>query len=66
MATVEELYNHTLFWRSDNSRFWYYNDDKGFHTFKAVTLSDTGTVERLDKILFLGCVTPLPEASHAT
>ena len=45
MATVDELYNHTLFWRSDNSRFWFYNDDKGFHTFKAVTLSDTGRVE---------------------
>ena len=42
MASVEELYNHTLFWRSDNSRFWFYNDDKGFHTFKAVMLTDTG------------------------
>ncbi len=42
MATVTELYNHTFFWRSDNARFWYYNDDRGFHSYPAVMLTDTG------------------------
>lgn len=42
MATLEELYNHTFFWRSDNSRFWYYSDDNGFNSMPAVLITDTG------------------------
>lgn len=42
MANLEELFNHTYFWRSDNSRFWYYTDDKRFHSLGSVLLTDTG------------------------
>eukprot|EP00095_Tigriopus_kingsejongensis_P012423 maker-scaffold1038_size68074-snap-gene-0.19 protein:Tk12423 transcript:maker-scaffold1038_size68074-snap-gene-0.19-mRNA-1 annotation:"hypothetical protein DAPPUDRAFT_306809" len=41
LASHEELYNHTFFWRSDNSRFWYYEDETSFHSLGGVLLTDT-------------------------
>ena len=45
MATIPELFEHTFFWRSDHSRFWFYNDDKGFHSLGSVLITDTGKKE---------------------
>ena len=51
MASLQELYNHTFFWRSDNSRFWYYADDTdGFLSVPAILVTDTGTCVRMTSI----------------
>ena len=42
LPNISELFEHSYFWRSDNSRFWYYVDEKGFSTMGAVLLTDTG------------------------
>ena len=42
MPTVEQMFNHSYFWRSDNSRFWFYRDEKKFTSLGAVMLTDTG------------------------
>ena len=40
--TVENLQEHAYFWQSDNSRFWFYKEDRDYMSFPSVLLTDTG------------------------
>ena len=41
--TIEVLQEHAYFWQSDNSRFWFYAEDKDYMSFPAILLTDTGS-----------------------
>jgi hypothetical protein len=42
--TSKELLDHSYFWLSDHSRFWYYRDTSDLNIFMpALLLTDTGT-----------------------
>ena len=50
--SIEQLREHTDFWQSDNSRFWFYKEDNDYISFPAVLLTDTGKIShRQVKIL---------------
>ena len=42
MPSLETLFDHSSFWRSDNSRFWFNRDSSGYQSLASVLLTDTG------------------------
>ena len=44
--TIEVLQEHAYFWQSDNSRFWFYAEDKDYMSFPAILLTDTGNFKQ--------------------
>ena len=51
--SIESLQQHSYFWQSDNSRFWFYKEDEEFMSFPAVLLTDTGLFIYILNILCL-------------
>ncbi|TRY63440.1 hypothetical protein TCAL_06871, partial [Tigriopus californicus] len=41
LASHQDFFNHTFFWRSDHARFWYYEDDRSFRSLGGVLITDT-------------------------